>query len=93
MSATEQAECNVKGLTKLEESVKKILEEESKANDNTQNSTENVTDNNGSSTGSSESGNGVKTGDAMNMYMYMILALLAGVSVACAVPYARRNRK
>lgn len=29
----------------------------------------------------------------MNMYMYMILALLAGVSVACAVPYARRNRK
>lgn len=93
MSATEQAECNVKGLTKLEESVNKILEEESKANDNTQNSTENVTDNNGSSTGSSESGNGVKTGDAMNMYMYMILALLAGISAACAVPYARRNRK
>lgn len=93
MSATEQAECNVKGLTKLEESVNKILEEENKANDNTQNSTENVTDNNGSSTGSSESGNGVKTGDAMNMYMYMILALLAGISAACAVPYARRNRK
>lgn len=93
MSATEQAECNVKGLTTLEESVNKILEEESKANDNTQNSTENVTDNNGSSTGSSESGNGVKTGDAMNMYMYMILALLAGISAACAVPYARRNRK
>ena len=90
MSAAEQAECDVKGLTKLEESVNKILEEESKANDDAQNPT---TDNTDSSTGSSEGGNGVKTGDAMNMYMYMILALLAGVSAACAVPYARRNRK
>lgn len=88
MSPAEQAECDIKGLAKLEETVNNIVEE-SKADDSTQGSTEN----NESSIGTAEQGNGVKTGDTMNMYMYMILVLLAGASAACAVPYARRNRK
>ncbi|MFQ7394702.1 MAG: hypothetical protein ACLRMX_05945 [Lachnospira eligens] len=41
----------------------------------------------------SESTSGVKTGDAVNMYVYIMIALLAVLTAACTVPYVRKNRK
>ena len=83
MSVAEQAECDIQGLTKLEEDVNKILEEESKTEDNTEESADTTADNVES----------VKTGDTINMYVYMIIILLAGLVATCTVPFVRKNRE
>lgn len=83
MSVAEQAECDIQGLTKLEEDVNKILEEESKTEDNTEESADTTADNVES----------VKTGDTTNMYVYMIIILLAGLVATCTVPFVRKNRE
>lgn len=82
MSVAEQAECDIQGLTKLEEAVNKILEEERQTADNTEESADTTADNVES----------VKTGDTINMYVYMIIILLAGLVATCTVPFVRKNR-
>ena len=89
MSDAEKEECDIKGLTKLEESVNKILEEENKATEDSKDETGNTT----TLSSNSESTSGVKTGDAVNMYVYIMIALLAVLTAACTVPYVRKNRK
>ena len=89
MSDAEKEECDIKGLTKLEESVNKILEEENKATEDSKDETGNTT----TPSSNSESTSGVKTGDAVNMYVYIMIALLAVLTAACTVPYVRKNRK
>ena len=89
MSDAEKEECDIKGLTKLEESVNKILEEENKATEDSKDETGNTT----TPSSDSESTSGVKTGDAVNMYVYIMIALLAVLTAACTVPYVRKNRK
>ena len=89
MSDAEKEECDIKGLTKLEESVNKILEEENKATEDSKDETGNTT----TLSSNSESTSGVKTGDAVNMYVYIMIALLAVLTTACTVPYVRKNRK
>ena len=88
MSDAEKEECDIKGLTKLEESVNKILEE-NKATEDSKDETGNTT----TPSSDSESTSGVKTGDAVNMYVYIMIALLAVLTTACTVPYVRKNRK
>ena len=89
MSDAEKEECDIKGLTKLEESVNKIFEEENKATEDSKDETGNTT----TPSSNSESTSGVKTGDAVNMYVYIMIALLAVLTAACTVPYVRKNRK
>ena len=88
MSDAEKEECDIKGLTKLEESVNKILEE-NKATEDSKDETGNTT----TPSSDLESTSGVKTGDAVNMYVYIMIALLAVLTAACTVPYVRKNRK
>ena len=66
----------------------KILEE-NKATEDSKDETGNTT----TPSSDSESTSGVKTGDAVNMYVYIMIALLAVLTTACTVPYVRKNRK
>ena len=67
----------------------RILEEENKATEDSKDETGNTT----TPSSDSESTSGVKTGDAVNMYVYIMIALLAVLTAACTVPYVRKNRK